>query len=206
MNPVGAGRHPGIATHQHEGGFPHLINHLQPSDGQDALHWCYYTQLSDHSSTWVQPHRHHSGLWRQGANWPTSTGTSLGEGVLCCLRMAVTRSLEASVLYLRSLGSSCENFEVPTFPALTLWCPTAASPVGYLPNHTHRKVYLLTARRSTGTQTEQLKKEAGRRPAKLWAILSDTPLVPGMSLFPLLSTVTRKALTVYKSVLTTIIS
>lgn len=46
MNPVGAGRHPGIATHQHEGGFPHLINHLQPSDGQDALHWCYYTQLS----------------------------------------------------------------------------------------------------------------------------------------------------------------
>lgn len=73
-------------------------------------------------------------------------------------------------------------------------------------SHTHRKVCLLTPRRSTKTQIKQLKREAGRCPSKLWAILSDTPLVPVMSLFPFLPTVTRKVLTVYKSVLTTVIS
>lgn len=120
--------------------------------------------------------------------------------------MAVTRSLETSVLYLRSLGSSCENLEVPTFPAYSLMSYSYFTCRMPSQSHTHTQKSLSAHSQKVYRNTEQLQKEAGRCPAKFWTLLSDTPLVPGMSLFPFLSTVTRKVLTVHKSVLTTIIS
>lgn len=118
--------------------------------------------------------------------------------------MAVTRSLETSVLYLRRLGSSCENLEVPTFPAYSLMSYSYFT--CRIPSQSHTQKSLSAHSQKVYRNTEQLRKEAGRCPAKLWTLLSDTPLVPGTSLFPFFSTVTRKVLTVYKSVLTTIIS